>query len=610
MHPRLALVLALTGAAAACAQDPPRPQVEVPARQRLGGGSSVAFLGQGQDGEGFFKREGGHAGGRTGYGNFEAELLVSRLFERLGIQTPRTRTVEVVPRHLLDRLHTRVHLQAEVVDARFTGGQAPRLYAEGGGPLIQDLDLRGATRLMLADILVGNADRHGKNLMLYRDAQGITRLVAIDHDMAMTNRRVLPRGYHHLNFQPGFDGVEVDVAPRANEGIEAERAGTLRKLTSQNALYEWLTEAARRDPGMAGLIFHELGRMQAALPDAYLEALVEALPERDFVKGDPAARRAELVRILEARRDGMAAAWAQFLGAGPPAPGVEVGATLGRNLPGDLGARLRAAVPGEAGRVLLILSLDPVYGQMAPAELYVTLRAEGVEPGLAREVLEARGEGLEAGALREAEARALRALEQKASRRAAGPDATLGARRMAEGVRTGETWRWQAVTGDELPAARRGALEVLVRQLEASGQLEGASRVLVAPDPLAGEGRWRVEVQGREGWRFFEVDAPAATSAGGGAPLAGLRPAEVHALRGRLVERALALSEGGGFVEAEALFQLAEKLDPRRPPAEALEAVAREMKLSPARRARLGELFEVERRRAPRPRAPRPRGRS
>lgn len=216
-----------------------------------------------------------------GQGNPEGELVCLPLMRRLGL---------VAPEALLFRPGPEAPpvLAVSWVDSQLAGGPV-RLGADylDGAPT--DADRAAFATLFVADAVVGNPDRHGGNFFLRTAPDGVVHPVPIDHNLAL-----YPAEIHSPDKgPPELAAQDLDLA--------SHRAGRLADAATWGAE---LVAAAQR--------------VHDALPPAFLDGLVDQLPERI-----PPERREFLRRLLRQRRDALpevAAAWAAAWTPAPPLP--------------------------------------------------------------------------------------------------------------------------------------------------------------------------------------------------------------------------------------------------------------------------------------------------
>lgn len=251
-------------------------------------------------------------------GNFEAELLAHDVLHRVDLPTPRVRLVRLgrAPAEL--SALGPVCLEMEHLELESPPGRE----LTGGWPGSHQADVDAFLRMYVVDLLIGNVDRHGGNFFVKRE-RGRLVPVPIDNNLAFVTLIPSAKDTGFVNFLPTFDGPD-----RGGFSL-----GSVSYITYGTALYQNMLaepEVARRVPGV-------MRRVLALLDDDFIDRAVEALPpevlppdalvdpatfpreiaslllpgESRPLQGAPlfAARKAELKRILEWRRDHLAAAW-------------------------------------------------------------------------------------------------------------------------------------------------------------------------------------------------------------------------------------------------------------------------------------------------------------
>lgn len=215
-------------------------------------------------------------------GNFESELLAHQIHALLGVRGPDVHAVRLEGKPEL-------LLRIELADASFT-------RAEDAVPLklspiraSHPIDEDAARKLALTDLLIGNPDRHGGNLLVYRHPQ--TRIwtpIPIDHNMALLTAPMTSVKEWILLPLP-LPGTPFE-AVRWYGDRYLHRFGEnpfFRRALSGAAAHAETLRVART--------------IQEALTDATFVKMMRAIP-REVLRED---REAEILDILRDRRDGL-----------------------------------------------------------------------------------------------------------------------------------------------------------------------------------------------------------------------------------------------------------------------------------------------------------------
>lgn len=357
-----------------------RPTVEVGNLRPLKAGNvGETFLGE-VDGRRWFFKLDGPIGDIQRYGNFEAEVLVGKIFRRLGVLAPQSRVVNVAGRR-------GAYVQTELVDADFTGGVKPQEYGDWRTrPDRGRLDTFELRLLQLVDVVVGNGDRHDGNLFVAQTDDGQPLVVPIDGNLALSTPAVV-KGYYNWHFLDGFHGVHPGAHPDDTGDMlyprHAPRSGTLERIMRRNGAYEatW-NELRTRPQGLADYL-RVAEYIARRLDDAFLHRLVTDLADDQITHGDPAARKAEILRLLRFRRDALPAQLREF--ARRMSPRTRSGLSLmRRSIPPQVWQQL-----GFSERQLSWVGLHAFSGpRFDPADFYLHLRAAGAPELAAREALQ------------------------------------------------------------------------------------------------------------------------------------------------------------------------------------------------------------------------------
>lgn len=277
MRPRILLPCLILASSLAAG---PLPVHEVRDLRYLGGGIADSFRGRIQGQKYALKpmeRFGENPYGGFGQANPEAELVCLPLMRALGLKAPEAMLFRPGP-------EAPMVLAVSWVDETLTGGpvEQARLFLNVSD--LSHVDRDAFARMFVADILIGNPDRHGGNYFLWTDADGVVRPVPIDHNLALE-----PGGF------PG-GGASLAVAPPFFDRACVFAA----QLNFDPDWGERMVEAAEF--------------VHATLTPEVLEGAVDRVPE-----AVPAPRRAFLREYLLGRREQLLAAAHQWRAGWTPA---------------------------------------------------------------------------------------------------------------------------------------------------------------------------------------------------------------------------------------------------------------------------------------------------
>lgn len=258
------------------------------------GGTAGAFLGH-VDGVPYVFKSNEPTGlverSRAATGNVEAEYLVSRLFESLGVPTPRVRLVHIEGR-------TGLFSMSEFVGSTM-GGQTvhkdvPRLWTEAAqtGRALP-LDHHQARAVQVMDVWIGNADRNPGNLFLRESPTGL-QTIPIDHNWSLVDTHQRPDVHRRVNEA----GVLRDLVPSfAGAGAfgRARDAGTPANILLKTAFHA--SAIAEPVPTYSQFAPH-VDRLRTTFTDRTLRSLLDELPAEI-----PAERRERIFQSLRWRRD-------------------------------------------------------------------------------------------------------------------------------------------------------------------------------------------------------------------------------------------------------------------------------------------------------------------
>ncbi|MDI6872137.1 MAG: hypothetical protein QME79_12495 [Bacillota bacterium] len=258
-----------------------RDIIKVDEFEPLGGGVSETFTGLVNGQKYVFKANSIPRGLSMSRSNLEAELLSERIFNLMGVKAPRT---------AYGRFDTGAGIQ-ELLQMEFVEGEplARVLQAPGNSVMViaRRLDQAQFRRMQVLDVLVGNGDRHNKNLLI--DAKG--GFIPIDHNLAFATDMVIQPG---TRWQKNFlSEIPVDWSKNS-----------LQHILHRNSIGEFISD----DLGAFDQYYQAIAEVEQKLTDGVIDSLVAELPE---ALAD-SARRKELIRILRKRRDQLRSAFEEY----------------------------------------------------------------------------------------------------------------------------------------------------------------------------------------------------------------------------------------------------------------------------------------------------------
>jgi hypothetical protein len=295
-------------------------------------GTSQVFFARTREGKFLFKKEGktqrgSRAAGEVlgSYANFEGELLATRLLQTLSILTPRTMVASVTG------LKGRFLLSAYIDQETF--GEGKIFQGVASLPPQGKVDLQALRRLQVADLLMGNADRHGGNLWFRENpTTGLLEPIAFDHSFAFGNSEISPQWEHGAAFSLPIS--------HPSQLLGTSPSWQTREILSKNACYR----GALVYPEGVEDYLREAERIRTLLTDEKIGELVAELPRQVFGGRSPVIRRTEMFRGLMRRRDALKTVLVGALRSTLPAL---VGAVLLDALPPHLAALLPQEVPAR-----------------------------------------------------------------------------------------------------------------------------------------------------------------------------------------------------------------------------------------------------------------------
>lgn len=281
---------------------PARPLVQVQNSRSVGVKSvGETMFGEVQGRTWFFKRDAPSIVLR--HGNYEGEALAARILTRLGFHVPQSRLVTIEGQE-------GAFFQTELIDPAFTGDARIETLHDLREPIAR-LDPREVWLLTLADMAMGNGDRHRKNLLVGHTQAGRLRVLPIDQNLSFASPAVTVN-FFNTHFVEGFRGVPAQAAagPRfahldgRRRAKDAGRASWfLRRNQASAAAFD--EDAAAASPDFLEAVVASGEFLISRLDDAFLDRLLTELPDEDITLGDPAARKADIRRVFRIRRDGL-----------------------------------------------------------------------------------------------------------------------------------------------------------------------------------------------------------------------------------------------------------------------------------------------------------------
>lgn len=214
-------------------------------------------------------------------GNLSGEWLGTRVMNQAGVSSPQVDMVRVRGR---DVPFARIQHMQEL----FPGQK----LAQGidGLPKGAVLDLDAMRRMQAVDLLIGNTDRHGKNVWFHQDAlTGRWKPIAFDHNLAMAST---------ASTGNEFTAFQDPMTARSRTGVEVPHSQT-RGILDRNSIYTGIMN----DPRAAHGLLAEARHVQGSLSDQRIDQLVDSMPDEAIGPEDKEARRRELKQNLKRRRN-------------------------------------------------------------------------------------------------------------------------------------------------------------------------------------------------------------------------------------------------------------------------------------------------------------------
>ncbi len=249
---------------------PPIREVEV---QRVvdefaGGTQSVCAVAEVEGQLKFLKSQRPHSHVR--YANFESEILAHDLFEVAGIRAPEAEVVRLRPGSALEERLGKVVLAMDYVDSEFAGRQK---VMGGAWGTRQGADRDDYRKMILVDILMGNADRRGANYLDRWTRQGEVKPVPIDNNSGFGNLLNWKVPTNHCNFINSYGGAGSTPGIRQN--------GTIANILMDTTLHQELLDEPAEQQRTLELARELVGR----LSDEKIDEMVEDLPREIIPRG-------------------------------------------------------------------------------------------------------------------------------------------------------------------------------------------------------------------------------------------------------------------------------------------------------------------------------------
>ena len=229
---------------------PPIREVEV---QRVvdefaGGTQSVCAVAEVEGQLKFLKSQRPHSHVRCA--NFESEILAHDLFEVAGIRAPEAEVVRLKPGSALEERLGKVVLAMDYVDSEFAGRQKVMGGAWGTRQGANSDDYR---KMILVDILMGNADRRGANYLDRWTRQGEVKPVPIDNNSGFGNLLNWKVPTNHCTFINSYGGAGSTPGIRQN--------GTIANILMDTTLHQELLDEPAEQQRTLELARELVGRL-------------------------------------------------------------------------------------------------------------------------------------------------------------------------------------------------------------------------------------------------------------------------------------------------------------------------------------------------------------
>jgi hypothetical protein len=214
----------------------------------------------------------------------EGEILSGKILKKLGVLTPKAEVVHI-------RGKEGVFLRSQFIDEKVIG--SGKVY-RGTHRLPQKarIDLRKLRALQVADLLIGNTDRHGNNIWFVKNPKtGLFAPVAFDHNFALGDKVLSPKWDNGATFSSPMSTAKLS------------RGAIPSKLTRTALFRNQIYQGALWNPDATEDYFKEAARLQKSLPNKVLKQMVAEIPDEAFAGRDTLKRREELLKRLIQRRD-------------------------------------------------------------------------------------------------------------------------------------------------------------------------------------------------------------------------------------------------------------------------------------------------------------------
>jgi hypothetical protein len=365
----LLLALALSAAA--------RPVVRIQGERGVGVKSvGETMFAEVQGRTWFFKKDGPSL--VLHHGNFEGEALATRILTRLGFPVPQSRLVTIEGRE-------GAWFQTELVDPTFTGDVGIQSLYESAGKE-GELDPREVRLLTLADIAMGNGDRHRNNMLLGTDRGDRLRVIPIDQNLAFSSPSITV-SFFNTHFVPGFHGIEEPEGHPEYQHLKnpgyAGSSGSLTWFRKRNNASRLVFRGRDEDSALVEDVVAATNFLATTLDDTYLDRILAELPSDAFTRVPASLRKPEIRRVFRIRRDGLKRAVLEDLSM-RSRDAVQARELWRGKVPADLRRKLGLSEQDER---LVTLQLDGGVEPTRLVALYQVLLELGAEKLLARQVV-------------------------------------------------------------------------------------------------------------------------------------------------------------------------------------------------------------------------------
>lgn len=223
----------------------------------------------------------------TRHGNFEAELIANGIMKKLGMRVPNLFIVRVEGRRDL-------HLRIRFAGDRFTKGEGvtPLKNVRVGTPM----DDEAMRWIQLVDLLIGNMDRHGDNVLMFRGEDGVLQPVPIDHNLAFLTPQISEQRNWLMQDIPPAGAAQQDG--RWMEALKNVGDTYVSKRYHSGADH-WA--ALLRKPGAAENYLRQAAHLESVMTPEFIDQLVADLPQEVMDGIDVQERQAYLRRALATR---------------------------------------------------------------------------------------------------------------------------------------------------------------------------------------------------------------------------------------------------------------------------------------------------------------------